>query len=44
MRNKTVAKLRFQDYLPYRLSVASNAVSQLIARSGVLVAQVERRA
>jgi DNA-binding MarR family transcriptional regulator len=33
MRNKNVAKLRLQDYLPYRLSVASNAVSQLIARS-----------
>jgi DNA-binding MarR family transcriptional regulator len=26
-------KLRLQDYLPYRLSVAANAVSQLIARS-----------
>jgi DNA-binding MarR family transcriptional regulator len=33
MRNKNGAKLRLQDYLPYRLSVASNAVSQLIARS-----------
>jgi DNA-binding MarR family transcriptional regulator len=27
------SELRLQDYLPYRLSVASNAVSRLIARS-----------
>ena len=27
------ARLRLQDYLPYRLSVASNAVSRLIARA-----------
>jgi len=27
------AQLRLQDYLPYRLSVASNAVSRLIARA-----------
>ena len=26
-------KLRLADYLPYRLSVAANAVSQLIARA-----------
>jgi len=26
-------RLRLQDYLPYRLSVAANAVSQLIARA-----------
>jgi DNA-binding MarR family transcriptional regulator len=26
-------RLRLQDYLPYRLSVASNAVSRLIARA-----------
>jgi DNA-binding MarR family transcriptional regulator len=30
---KAERKLRLQDYLPYRLSVAANAVSQLIARS-----------
>jgi DNA-binding MarR family transcriptional regulator len=33
MPSKAERKLRLQDYLPYRLSVASNAVSQLIARS-----------
>ncbi len=33
MQNKTEKTLRLQDYLPYRLSVAANAVSQLIARS-----------
>jgi DNA-binding MarR family transcriptional regulator len=27
------ARLRLQDYLPYRLSVASNAVSKLLARA-----------
>ena len=26
-------RLRLRDYLPYRLSVAANAVSQLIARA-----------
>jgi len=31
MRNKSRAALRLQFYLPYRLSVASNAVSSLIA-------------
>lgn len=31
--SKKKTKLRLQDYLPYRLSVASNAVSQLIARA-----------
>jgi DNA-binding MarR family transcriptional regulator len=29
----TVRKLRLGDYVPYRLSVAANAVSQLIARA-----------
>jgi DNA-binding MarR family transcriptional regulator len=29
----STGRLRLQDYLPYRLSVAANAVSQLIARS-----------
>ena len=33
MRSKAKCQLRLQDYLPYRLSVAANAVSQLIARS-----------
>ena len=33
MPNSTVATLRLNDYLPYRLSVAANAVSRLIARS-----------
>jgi DNA-binding MarR family transcriptional regulator len=32
MPNKS-RKLRLQDYLPYRLSVATNAVSRLIARA-----------
>jgi len=31
MRNSRTKKLRLQDYLPYRLSVAANAVSRLIA-------------
>jgi DNA-binding MarR family transcriptional regulator len=31
--SSTEARLRLQDYLPYRLSVAANAVSQLIARA-----------
>jgi DNA-binding MarR family transcriptional regulator len=33
MPSKRRASLRLQDYLPYRLSVAANAVSRLIARS-----------
>jgi DNA-binding MarR family transcriptional regulator len=33
MPSKTDVRLRLQDYLPYRLSVAANAVSRLIARS-----------
>jgi DNA-binding MarR family transcriptional regulator len=33
MPNSTANRLRLQDYLPYRLSVASNAVSRLIARA-----------
>lgn len=33
MPNSTKKKLRLQDYLPYRLSVAANAVSKLIARA-----------
>jgi len=33
MPNSPDATLRLQDYLPYRLSVAANAVSRLIARS-----------
>ncbi len=33
MRTKTVERLRLQEYLPYRLSVAANAVSRLIARA-----------
>lgn len=31
MRNKAAKGLRLQDYLPYRLSVAANAVSRWIA-------------
>jgi DNA-binding MarR family transcriptional regulator len=33
MRNKAVRPLKLQDYLPYRLSVAANAVSRLIAQA-----------
>jgi DNA-binding MarR family transcriptional regulator len=33
MPNNTRRPLRLQDYLPYRLSVAANAVSRLIARA-----------
>jgi DNA-binding MarR family transcriptional regulator len=33
MRNSALQRLRLQDYLPYRLSVASNAVSRLIAQA-----------
>jgi DNA-binding MarR family transcriptional regulator len=33
MPNSVKKKLRLQDYLPYRLSVAANAVSNLIARA-----------
>src|ERR1700692_5038286 len=33
MPSSARARLRLQDYLPYRLSVASNAVSRLIARA-----------
>ena len=33
MPAKSVARLQLQDYLPYRLSVAANAVSRLIARA-----------
>jgi len=33
MPNSPKTKLRLRDYLPYRLSVAANAVSQLIARA-----------
>jgi DNA-binding MarR family transcriptional regulator len=33
MPSSSKRKLRLQDYLPYRLSVAANAVSQLIARA-----------
>jgi DNA-binding MarR family transcriptional regulator len=33
MPSKTDVRLLLQDYLPYRLSVAANAVSRLIARS-----------
>jgi DNA-binding MarR family transcriptional regulator len=33
MPKSSKRKLRLQDYLPYRLSVAANAVSQLIARA-----------
>jgi DNA-binding MarR family transcriptional regulator len=33
MPNKSVERLQLQEYLPYRLSVAANAVSGLIARA-----------
>lgn len=33
MPRKSVERLRLQEYLPYRLSVAANAVSRLIARA-----------
>ncbi len=33
MPNKSVERLQLQEYLPYRLSVAANAVSRLIARA-----------
>jgi hypothetical protein len=33
MPNSADATLRLHDYLPYRLSIAANAVSRLIARS-----------
>lgn len=33
MPSSTGSRLRLQDYLPYRLSVAANAVSRLIARA-----------
>ena len=33
MPSNASARLRLQDYLPYRLSVAANAVSRLIARA-----------
>lgn len=33
MPNSTAKKLRLAEYLPYQLSVAANAVSQLIARA-----------
>jgi DNA-binding MarR family transcriptional regulator len=33
MPSSTARKLRLGEYLPYRLSVAANAVSQLIARA-----------
>jgi DNA-binding MarR family transcriptional regulator len=33
MPSSAGARLRLQDYLPYRLSVAANAVSRLIARA-----------
>lgn len=33
MTANSVERLRLQDYLPYRLSVAANAVSRLIARA-----------
>jgi DNA-binding MarR family transcriptional regulator len=33
MPNSAKKRLRLQDYLPYRLSVAANAVSNLIARA-----------
>jgi DNA-binding MarR family transcriptional regulator len=33
MPNSSIARLRLQDYLPYRLSVAANAVSRLVARA-----------
>ena len=33
MPNRPVERLQLQEYLPYRLSVAANAVSRLIARA-----------
>jgi DNA-binding MarR family transcriptional regulator len=33
MPSKAVERLQLQEYLPYRLSVAANAVSRLIARA-----------
>src|ERR1700683_2186851 len=33
MPTKAVERLQLQEYLPYRLSVAANAVSRLIARA-----------
>ena len=33
MPSSSAARLRLQDYLPYRLSVAANAVSRLVARA-----------
>ena len=33
MPNRAVERLQLQEYLPYRLSVAANAVSRLIARA-----------
>ena len=33
MPSSSRSRLRLQDYLPYRLSVAANAVSRLIARA-----------
>ena len=33
MPSKSAKRLHLQDYLPYRLSVAANAVSRLIARA-----------
>jgi DNA-binding MarR family transcriptional regulator len=33
MPNSSIPRLRLQDYLPYRLSVAANAVSRLVARA-----------
>ncbi|HEV7986046.1 MAG TPA: MarR family winged helix-turn-helix transcriptional regulator, partial [Steroidobacteraceae bacterium] len=33
MRSNPRRALRLQDYLPYRLSVAANAVSRVIARA-----------
>ena len=33
MPGKSVERLQLQEYLPYRLSVAANAVSRLIARA-----------
>ena len=33
MPSSAAVRLRLQDYLPYRLSVAANAVSRLIARA-----------
>ncbi len=33
MPNKSTERLLLQEYLPYRLSIAANAVSRLIARA-----------